>query len=97
VYHIWHKIHFYQKKSNVAKLKFVHSKSIFYFKKCLNLSDFFSYQFRTTFLDNFNFEITLFTKMMSNFCQHSITDILQSMKNKNKAEESEEDSKDSSD
>lgn len=35
---------------------------------------FFSYQFRTTFFENFNFEITLFTKMTSNFCQHSITD-----------------------
>jgi len=35
--------------------------------------------------------------MMSNFCQLSITDILQSMKNKNKVEESEEESEDSCD
>ena len=34
-------------KSNVAKENFVHSKSIFYFKKCLNLSDFF---FKSTYL-----------------------------------------------
>ena len=34
-------------KSNVAKENFVHSKSIFYFKKFLNLSDFF---FKSTYL-----------------------------------------------
>ena len=55
-------------------MKFVHSKSIFCIKKCLNLSKFFSYQFRITLFDNFNFGITLFTKMASNFCQHNITD-----------------------
>lgn len=37
----YHTSFIFYKKSNVAKLKFVHSKSIFYFKKRLNLSDFF--------------------------------------------------------
>ena len=72
VYNISHKLYFFY-QSNVGKLKFLHSKSIFCIKKCLNLYNFFSYQFRTTLFDNFfNFGITLFTKMMSNLCQHSI-------------------------
>jgi len=37
----YHTSFIFYKKSNVTKLKFVHSKSIFYFKKRVNLSDFF--------------------------------------------------------
>ena len=37
----YHTSFIFYKKSNMAKLKFVQSKSVFYFKKRQNLSDFF--------------------------------------------------------
>ena len=59
--------------------KIWHSKLIFYVKNHRNLSQFFfleKYQSRSTFFDNINFYITLFSKIVSNFWQLATTPIL---------------------